>query len=312
MSYVVQTNNLTKQFGDFTAVDAVTFEVRPGEVVGYLGPNGSGKTTTIRMLMGLLLPSAGSAQVMGYDIEAHPEEIRSRCGYMSQKFALYDELTAIENLAFYAGVYGVYDREHIDGTLDRLGLSEIGRERAGELPVGWRQRLALATAIVHRPKLLFLDEPTSGVDPTARRDFWDLIYEFIEDGMTAFVTTHYMDEAEYCNRVGIMSTGRLLAMDTPSNLKESLPGQAWDIWIEPLLPALLRLERIPGIQRAGLASAHLRAITDPTVRENDLRKALQESQKETFQISAADPTLEDVFLALADPKQGGAQEIRGR
>jgi ABC-2 type transport system ATP-binding protein len=303
MSLVIQTQNLTKRFGDFTAVDAVTFEVQTGEVVGYLGPNGSGKTTTIRMLLGLLLPSEGSARVLDYDVLASPEQIRARCGYMSQKFALYDELTASENLEFYAGVYGVRDREVIKRTLDRLSLGGIGRERAGELPVGWRQRLALATAIVHGPKLLFLDEPTSGVDPTARRDFWDLIYEFVDEGVTAFVTTHYMDEAEYCSRVGIMSAGHLLAMDSPSLLKQNyLQGLTWDIWAEPLLPALAALERHQGVLRAGLASAHLRAITESNITENDLKNTLFTSHVSCIDISSAEPTLEDVFLALADSR----------
>jgi ABC-2 type transport system ATP-binding protein len=292
---------LTKLFGDFIAVDAVTFEVNTGEVVGYLGPNGSGKTTTIRMLMGLLLPSAGSADVLGYDIQADPEEIRTRCGYMSQKFALYDELTSWENLEFYAGVYGVRDRSHIEKTLERLGLREIKSERAGELPAGWRQRLALATAIVHRPRLLFLDEPTSGVDPTARRDFWDLIYEFVAEGVTAFVTTHYMDEAEYCTRVGIMNTGRLLAMDTPSTLKrDAMPGLAWDVYAEPLLPALRLLENAPGILRTGLAGDHLRAITGPDIQAHQLGAALKALESNEVRIERVEPTLEDVFLALAN------------
>jgi ABC-2 type transport system ATP-binding protein len=303
METVIQTNGLTKKFGEFIAVDSVSFEVSAGEVVGYLGPNGSGKTTTIRMLLGLLLPSEGSAQVLGYNIETDPEAIRARCGYMSQKFALYDELTTWENLEFYAGVYGVRDRKYIEATLDRLGLQGLLKERAGKLPVGWRQRLALATAIVHRPKLLFLDEPTSGVDPTARRDFWDLIYEFAAEGVTAFVTTHFMDEAEYCGRVGIMSAGHLLAMDTPSALKQDyLPGFAWDIWIEPMLPALVALEEYPGVLRVGLASAHLRAITDRNVREEDLKTALQPVQVEGIKISRAEPSLEDVFLALAESR----------
>jgi ABC-2 type transport system ATP-binding protein len=173
--------------------------------------------------------------------------------------------------------------------------------RAGELPVGWRQRLALATAIVHRPRLLFLDEPTSGVDPTARRDFWDLIYEFVEEGVTAFVTTHFMDEAEYCGRVGIMSGGHLLAMDTTSALKQNyLPGLAWNIRVEPLLPALKVLEDYPGVLRAGLASAHLRAITDINIRKDALTKALLPIATGGLEISRAEPTLEDVFLALAD------------
>jgi ABC-2 type transport system ATP-binding protein len=299
MSIVVQTNELTKCFGDFTAVKAVTFQVEAGEVLGYLGPNGSGKTTTIRMLMGLLLPSYGSAKVLGYDIDVNREEIRLRCGYMSQKFALYDELTSWENLVFYSGVYGVHDRNHLEHTMERLGLKDIRKERAGNLPVGWRQRLALATAIVHNPKLLFLDEPTSGVDPTARRDFWDLIYEFVEEGMTAFVTTHYMDEAEYCSRVGIMSSGRLLDMDSPTNLKNKLPGLAWDIWIEPLLPAIIALEKHPGVVRAGLSSAHIRTITNNDLDEKDLRIALQPLGNTKVIITRTEPSLEDVFLSLA-------------
>ncbi len=303
MDAVIKTKDLTKRFGDFTAVDGVTFEVRRGEVLGYLGPNGSGKTTTIRMLLGLLLPTWGAAQVLGYDIVRDSEAIRERVGYMSQKFALYDELTAWENLEFYAGVYGVRDRGHIEETLGRLGLGDLQNERAGGLPVGWRQRLALATAIVHRPQLLFLDEPTSGVDPTARRDFWDLIYEFVSEGVTAFVTTHYMDEAEYCGRVGIMSTGRLLAMDTPLELKEkALPGLAWDVVAEPLLPALGILEKTPGVLRAGLAGDHLRAVTKPGIRQGDLRSALEALGGNHVQITRAEPTLEDVFLALADTR----------
>lgn len=300
---VIYTQNLTKRFGDFTAVDAVNFSVAAGEVVGYLGPNGSGKTTTIRMLLGLLLPSDGSAQVLGYDIVANPEEIRARCGYMSQKFALYDDLTTWENLTFYAGVYGVRDQTRIRGTLFQLGLQDVLKERASELPVGWRQRLALAAAIVHRPQLLFLDEPTSGVDPTARRDFWDLIYEFVEQGMTAFVTTHYMDEAEYCSRVGIMSAGRLLAMDTPSTLKrDTLPGFAWDIYAEPLLAALSLLEDVPGVIRTGLAGDHLRAITTTDINEQILAHVLLDLCSTDLQITQVEPTLEDVFLALANPR----------
>ena len=299
MQIIVQTHNLTKRFGDFTAVDGVSFDVRAGEVLGYLGPNGSGKTTTIRMLMGLLLPSAGTAQVLGYDLLTQAEAIRAKVGYMSQKFALYNELTAWENLSFYAGVYGVREQAHLKNTLDRLGLRAVLHERAGELPVGWRQRLALATAIVHRPRLLFLDEPTSGVDPTARRDFWDLIYEFVAEGVTALVTTHYMDEAEYCGRVGIMSRGRLLALDTTAALKrQTLPGQVWDVFAEPLLPALRALEKAPGVIRAGLAGDHLRAVTEGDFRKRDLQHALKAVHARGIKIARTEPTLEDVFLAL--------------
>ncbi|MCK5430363.1 MAG: ABC transporter ATP-binding protein, partial [Anaerolineales bacterium] len=192
---VIKATDLTRRFGEFIAVDHISFTVQAGEVVGYVGPNGSGKTTTIRMLLGLLLPTEGEAYVLGYHVARQSELVRARVGYMSQKFALYHELTVSENLEFYAGVYGVRERSRLDEVLRQVGLSGLKRERVSSLSTGWRQRLALGTAIVHRPKLLFLDEPTSGVDPTARRAFWDLIYELVAAGVTAFVTTHYMDEA---------------------------------------------------------------------------------------------------------------------
>ncbi|MEW6717451.1 MAG: ABC transporter ATP-binding protein [Chloroflexota bacterium] len=297
---VVQASGLTKRFGDFTAVDQVSFQVYEGEVLGYLGPNGSGKTTTIRMLLGLLLPSEGEAKVLGYDSVRQAEQIRECVGYMSQKFALYDELTVWENLEFYAGVYGVESRDHLRATLKQVGLKGMEKERAGALPVGWRQRLALATAIVHSPKLLFLDEPTSGVDPSARQDFWDLIYNLVDEGVTALVTTHYIDEAEYCNRVGIMSLGHLLALDTPSALKRSaLSGLAWDVFAEPLLPSLTTLDRCSFVVRAGLASEHLRAITTSDVKAEDLHEVLSVAGVKNIRIEQVEPTLEDVFLALA-------------
>ncbi len=300
MPLPVQTRNLTKRFGDFTAVDGVTFSIQRGEVVGYLGPNGSGKTTTIRMLLGLLHPSAGEARVLGFDARTQAEHIRARTGYMSQKFALYGDLTVRENLEFYAGVYGVREGGRVEAVLEQVELREVQRERVEALSTGWRQRTALATAIIHRPELLFLDEPTSGVDPNARRTFWDLIYALVEEGVTVFVTTHYMDEAEYCQRVGIMRQGRLLAMDTPAALKESaLPGPAWEVFARPLLPALEALQRCPQVQRAGLAGDHLRAITGKDVSARELRGCLQKAGMEVQAVKAAAPTLEDVFLALA-------------
>lgn len=297
---IVVTQDLTKRFGDFTAVDGVSFQIYPGEVVGYLGPNGSGKTTTIRMLLGLLLPSDGSAQVLGFDSVAKSEEIRSRVGYMSQKFALYDELTVWENIAFYAGVYGVGDQAHIEATLERVGMREHSKVMAGDLPVGWRQRLALGTAIVHRPQLLFLDEPTSGVDPMARRAFWDMIYELLDEGITAFVTTHYMDEAEYCQRVGIMRRGELLAIDTPETLKnEALSGSAWNVFVEDLLSAITYLDGVPEILRVGLAGDHLRIITNTGMTSKGLRDILQRGEFKGARVKRTEPSLEDVFLALA-------------
>lgn len=310
---VIATRELTRRFGDFTAVDRVTFSVQAGEVVGYLGPNGSGKTTTIRMLLGLLLPSAGEAQVLGYDTVRQAEEIRSRVGYMSQKFALYDDLTAGENLAFYAGVYGMRDRSRIDEVLDHVGLRAQVNELVRNLSAGWRQRLALGAAIVHHPHLLFLDEPTSGVDPTARREFWDLIYSLVDEGVTALVTTHYMDEAEYCGRVGIMRAGRLLALDTPSALKESvLPGLVWDVYIgnegavevEALPGALTALAACPCVLHTGLSGDHLRAITPRSLKsgmgpDEAVRAHLSGAGIPAARVERAEPNLEDVFLALA-------------
>ena len=298
---VILAHDLTKRFDSFMAVDHVSFSIQAGEVVGYLGPNGSGKTTTMRMLLGLLRPSEGGASVLGYDIVHQSEQVRRRVGYMSQKFALYHDLTVGENLEFYAGVYGVRERARLQEVLNLIGLSSLETTRVSDLSTGWKQRLALGTAIVHRPRLLFLDEPTSGVDPTTRRQFWDLIYAVVAQGVTALVTTHYMDEAEYCGRVGIMRDGRLLALDSPSELKHSaLPGIAWDIFAQPLLPALEALEHCQGVIRAGLVADHLRAITPGEDSAQEMRKCLQAAGIQLERLEPVEPTLEDVFLALAD------------
>jgi len=226
--------------------------------------------------------------------------VRQRVGYMSQKFALYHELTVAENLAFYAGVYGIRDRRRLSDVLDLVGLGAMKNERISALSTGWRQRVALATAIVHQPKLLFLDEPTSGVDPNARRAFWDLIYTVVEGGVTALVTTHYMDEAEYCGRVGIMRDGKLLALDAPSVLKRTaLPGVAWEVRATPLLAALSALEACPAVLRAGLVGDHLRAITPSAEDGSTLSNALAGAGVEMSLLETVEPTLEDVFLALA-------------
>lgn len=305
---VIEVQQLTKRFGDFTAVNRVSFAMRAGEVLGYLGPNGSGKTTTIRMLLGLLQPSDGEAKVLGYSIRTQAEAIRPLVGYMSQKFALYDELTMRENLDFYGGVYGLQRRERADRVrevLTMLGLIERQNDRAGELSGGWRQRLALGTALVHRPNLLFLDEPTSGVDPSARRTFWDLIYDLASNGTTIFVTTHYMDEAEHCHRVGIMFRGQLLALDTPGGLKASaLPGAAWDVSPDhggaSLIAGLTALHNAPGVVRAGLASDRLRAITAPGAHTAEsLLAVMQGAGFASASVERVEPTLEDVFIALA-------------
>jgi len=300
MEAVIKVENLTRRFGDFVAVDHINFEVEAGEVVGYLGPNGSGKTTTIRMLLGLLEPSDGRATVLGFDAFKQSEEVRRRAGYMSQKFAIYDDLTVLENLRFYGGVYGITDKARIRHTLEMVGLTGHDSTLTRSLSAGWRQRLALGIALVHEPRLLFLDEPTSGVDPTARRAFWDLIYELAENGVTILVTTHYMDEAEYCERVGIMRDGKLLAMDTPSMLKQTIiPGDVWEVYAEPLQDGLAVLPEVEGVLRVGLAGDHLRTITKRGKKKDDLLTVLKERGVNVKDIVAGEPTLEDVFISLA-------------
>lgn len=297
---VIQVENLTRRFGEFVAVDHVSFEVQAGEVVGYLGPNGSGKTTTIRMLLGLLEPSEGRATVLGFDAFRQSEEVRARAGYMSQKFALYDDLTVLENLTFYGGVYGIRDKERIKSTVELVGLTGHESTLTRSLSGGWRQRLALAIALVHQPKLLFLDEPTSGVDPTARRAFWGLIYELAAGGVTILVTTHYMDEAEYCERVGIMRDGKLLAMDTPLNLKARvIPGDVWEVFAEPLQNGLEILHDVRGVLRVGLTGDHIRVITEHGMQKEALQKGLRGKSVHVTSIAPGEPTLEDVFLSLA-------------
>ncbi len=296
---VITVKNLTRRFGDFVAVDHINFEVGKGEIVGYLGPNGSGKTTTIRMLLGLLTPTEGEATVLGYDVFKQSEDVRARVGYMSQKFAIYDDLTTLENLTFYGGVYGITDKTRIMQTLELVGLSGHEHTLTRDLSTGWRQRLSLGIAMVHQPKLLFLDEPTSGVDPTARRAFWDLIYELAEGGVTILVTTHYMDEAEYCERVGVMRDGKLLAMDTPTNLKKSIiKGDVWEVFAHPLEQGLDVLNELDGVERVGLAGDHLRVISS-TVKKEALQSLLSRKGIQVERIERGEPTLEDVFLALA-------------
>lgn len=219
----VKTDGLTRRFGDFTAVDAVSIEVKQGEIFGFLGANGAGKTTMIRMLCGLMAPSAGSGTVAGFDVMTESEEIKKNIGYMSQKFSLYDDLSIRENIEFFGGIYGLAPDEIEDrknALIEQVGLSDYVNKLTQTLPLGFKQRLALGCALLHDPPIIFLDEPTSGVDPAARRQFWDLIYQTVETGKTVFVTTHFMDEAEYCHRVSIMRAGKLIALDTPGALRE--------------------------------------------------------------------------------------------
>ena len=228
---VIKADKLTKRFGNFTAVDNISFEVEQGEIFGFLGANGAGKTTAMRMLCGLSIPTSGQGEVAGFDIEKQSEHVKSNIGYMSQKFALYEDLKVWENLRLYGGIYGVPKKEissRIDEALEQLGIQEEKNTMVKSLPLGWKQKLAFSAAIFHNPKIVFLDEPTGGVDPAARRQFWELIYEAADRGITIFVTTHYMDEAEYCNRVSMMVDGRIEALDSPKKLRQQFDAENMD------------------------------------------------------------------------------------
>jgi len=237
----IRATQLTRRFGSFVAVDGITFEVRSGEVFGFLGANGAGKTTVIRMLTGLLLPTAGQATVAGHDVYRESEAIKRDIGYMSQRFSLYDDLSALENIRLYGGIYDIERtelRHRTDTMLERLGLTRVQNDSVGSLPLGWKQKLALSVALLHRPRIVFLDEPTSGVDPITRRQFWELIYEASHAGTTVLVTTHYMDEAEYCDRISIMVAGRIAAIGTPAELKQSAGVESIDeLFVQLARPA---------------------------------------------------------------------------
>ncbi|NQW36788.1 MAG: ABC transporter ATP-binding protein [Flavobacteriales bacterium] len=225
---IIQVENLTKAFGDFTAVNAISFEVKKGEIFGFLGANGAGKTTAMKMLIGISRPTSGKATVAGFDVYKNPDAIKKNIGYMSQKFALYDDLTVKENITFYGGIYGLSRKQIKEKTnqlLEELGLQKIVGELVGSLPLGWKQKLSFSVALLHEPKIVFLDEPTGGVDPITRRQFWEMIYKTAHNGTTIFVTTHYMDEAEYCDRVSIMVDGKIEALDTPKKLKEQFKAK---------------------------------------------------------------------------------------
>jgi ABC-2 type transport system ATP-binding protein len=228
---VIKTNKLTKRFGDFIATNEITFEVHKGEIFGFLGANGAGKTTAMRMLCGLSIPSSGDAMIAGFDVYKETEKIKKNIGYMSQKFSLYEDLTVLENINFFGGIYGLSDSEiknKSEALINQLGLQKEAKKLVGSLPLGWKQKLSFSVAVLHEPKIVFLDEPTGGVDPVTRRQFWDLIYEASERGVTIFVTTHYMDEAEYCNRLSIMVDGKIEALDTPTNLKQKFKTDSMD------------------------------------------------------------------------------------
>jgi ABC-2 type transport system ATP-binding protein len=303
--------DLTRRFGTFTAVDRVTFEVGQGEIFGYLGANGAGKSTTIRMLIGLLQPSGGRGTVAGHDIAKRPDAVKEAIGYMSQKFSLYLDLPVMENLLFFGAAYGLEGRSLRARTgelLERVGLAGQGDVTTGDLPGGLRQRLALASALLHRPTVVFLDEPTAGVDPVARRSFWVLIRELAAGGTTVFVTTHYLDEAEYCRRIGLMVDGRLVALDTPAGLKKTwVPDRVLVARGRGLGPAGERLADQPGVRAVAPFGAALHLRVDPAALDaGAVAAALRQAGATEVEVEQAEATLEDVFLAVVDKGGQGA------
>jgi len=305
----VVVENLVKRFGDFTAVDRISLEARRGEIFGFLGPNGAGKSTTIRVLCGLLKPTEGRATVAGFDVARRPEAVRQRIGYMSQKFSLYNDLRVIENLRFFAAMYQVplpVLGGRISWALQMAGLR--GRESSitGTLPTGWKQRLALGCAVLHRPAILFLDEPTSGVDPISRRHFWDLIHEMAAEGVTVFVTTHYMDEAEYCNRLVLIYRGRIVAQGTPAELKRgAMKGELLVAECEPLGPALELLRKAPDVLDAAVFgnALHL-VVAEAATAAPALRAYLTGQGIQVGRLEPIRPSLEDVFVAVTTGQDG--------
>jgi ABC-2 type transport system ATP-binding protein len=287
-------------YGELVAVDRLTLDVREGEVFAFLGPNGSGKTTTIRMLCGIITPSSGDGQVLGFDIASQSEAIKARIGYMSQRFALYEDLTVRENLDFYAGVYQVPRASRSARILELVAMAGLtGRERqlAGHLSGGWKQRLALGCAIVHQPPLLFLDEPTAGVDPVSRRSFWTLIYGLARDGVTIFLTTHYIDEAEHADRVALMLNGRMIALAPPRELRETgLSGTLMEVECEPAIDALEFLPTVPGVSEVTLYGALLHVLVDGLSPE-DLSNILRQHGITVSNVRIIKPSLEDVFVS---------------
>jgi len=298
-------NGLVRKFGSFTAVDNISFDVMRGEIFGFLGPNGSGKSTTIRMLCGILEPSGGSASVLGYDIATQAEEIKKHIGYMSQKFSLYDDLTVNENLDFFGGIYGLKGQrlaERKNFVLEMAGLKGRENELTANLSTGWKQRLALGSAIIHEPKMVFLDEPTAGVDPVSRRNFWDMLYQMAEAGTTLFVTTHYMDEAEHCHRLGFIYQGRIIALGTPDQLRSKhIRGDIVEIAIDTSQEALQAISKAPGVEEAYFYGATIHAKVASAERDaKPIERHLANQGFKNFSVQAVQPSLEDVFVSLME------------
>jgi ABC-2 type transport system ATP-binding protein len=308
----VVARDLVRRFGEFTAVDNVSFDIHAGEIFGFLGPNGAGKTTTIRMLTGLLAPSGGTATVAGVDVAADPASVWPRIGYMSQRFSLYTDLRVEENIQLFAGLYGVIGerrRHRSEWVLEMAGLHDRRRSMTGELPLGWRQRLALGCAVLHEPAVLFLDEPTSGVDPATRRSFWDLIHQLADAGTAVLVSTHYMEEAEYCHRLALLNRGRLIALDSPAALRRSMVDTIHEITVDSLLDAVGALRAVSGVTDVALHGRKVRVVTAPVeaagITAAGLRGALASAGLDASVVRTVLPSLEDVFAHLVRA-EGGA------
>lgn len=303
---------LTKRFGEFTAVDGVSFQVRPGEIFGFLGPNGAGKTTTIRMLAGLLRPTSGRGAVAGLDVAESAAEIQRRIGYMSQLFSLYNDLTVEENIVFFSRLYsvpGARRAERRDWVLEMAGLTEHRKRLTGELPLGFKQRLALGCAVLHEPPILFLDEPTSGVDPISRRNFWDLIYTLSERATTTLVSTHYMEEAEYAHRLALMNRGRLVALDTPGRLRESLGEPILEVRTDHAAKAVEALQGAPGVLDVGMfgRAVHV-TVEEVAAGRRSILGRLEAHGLAVHEIAEVEPSLEDVFVARVRTAGGAPVE----
>jgi ABC-2 type transport system ATP-binding protein len=314
---VIEARGLTKRFDGFVAVDHVDLEITAGEIFGFLGPNGSGKTTTIRMLCGLMLPSEGSARVLGHDVVRDPEAVKMRIGYMNQRSGLYNDLTAEELLHFYGRVYGMANHERrlaVQTWLDRAGLSDRRRDLISTLSGGWRQRLALGCAVLHRPDLLLLDEPTSGTDPAQRREFWELIYQFADEGTTVLVTTHYMDEAEHCATLAFIHAGKIIARGTPAGIKLSaMRGGVLEIVAEPWMQAMALLRDFPTVREAALYGVAIHVVVDePSDAAPKVAAFLRGRGIEVHRVEPRLPSLEDVFVSLVEPlEQRDVQNVVG-
>jgi ABC-2 type transport system ATP-binding protein len=302
-NFAVEVENLVKTFGSFVAVDRIQFQVDRGEIFGFLGPNGAGKSTTIRMLCGLLMPTSGTGKVAGLDVLKEPEKIKQVIGYMSQKFSLYDDLTVIENLHFFGGIYGLsgsLQKKREDQVLDRIELKAFRDRMTRTLPVGWKQRLALGCSILHEPSILFLDEPTSGVDPISRRNFWNLIQQMGEKGVTTFVTTHYMDEAEYCDRLALIYQGKIIALGTPSELKlKTIAQGVLEVECDPLISALDLLKKVPWVSESAVFGDSLHVVGQEGVdTEQEVTLLFQKHRIDLKRMERIRPSLEDVFVSL--------------